>query len=62
MRSVILHSRISGSAWRTAADLYFDSPVGGIGLLEWDKFDDAVRRGYDNARRVLENFDPGPWQ
>jgi NTE family protein len=62
MRSVILHSRISGSAWRTAADLYFDSPVGGIGLLEWDKFDDAVRRGYDNARRVLENFNPAPWQ
>jgi NTE family protein len=62
MRSVILHSRISGRAWRTAADLYFDSPVGGIGLLEWDKFDDAVRRGYDNARRVLEGFDPAPWQ
>jgi len=62
MRSVILHSRISGRAWRTAADLYFDSPVGGIGLLEWDKFDDAVKRGYDNARRVLENFDPAPWQ
>ncbi len=62
MRSVILHSRISGRAWRTDADLYFDSPVGGIGLLEWDKFDEAVRRGYDNARRVLENFDPAPWQ
>ncbi len=62
MRSVILHSRISGRAWRTEADLYFDSPVGGIGLLEWDKFDEAVQRGYDNACRVLENFDPAPWQ
>jgi NTE family protein len=62
MRSVILHSRISGRAWRTAADLYFDSPVGGIGLLEWGRFDEAVQRGYDNARRVLENFDPAPWQ
>ncbi len=62
MRSVILHSRISGRAWRTAADLYFDSPVGDISLLEWDQFDLAVQRGYDNARRVLENIDPAPWQ
>jgi len=62
MRSVILHSRISGRTWRTEADLYFDSPVAGIGLLEWGKFDEAVRRGYDNARRVLETFDPAPWQ
>lgn len=62
MRSVILHSRISGRTWRTAADLYFDSPVGGIGLLEWDKFDEGVQIGYENACRVLENFDPAPWQ
>ncbi len=62
MRSVILHSRISGRAWRTAADLYFESPVGDIGLLEWNRFDLAVSRGYDNAKKLLENVDPAPWQ
>lgn len=62
MRSVILHSRISGRAWRTAADLYFESPVGDISLLEWDRFDLAISRGYDNAKKLLENVDPAAWQ
>ena len=62
MRSLILHSRISGRAWRSAADLYIESPVAGIGLLDWNSFDLAVQRGYDNARRVLEDVDPAPWQ
>lgn len=62
MRSVILHSQISGAAWRSAADLYIESPVADISLLEWNRFDLAVQRGYDNARRVLEDVDPAPWQ
>ena len=62
MRSVILHSRISGRAWRQAADLYIESPVNDISLLDWDRFDLAVQRGYDEARRQLENVDPAPWQ
>lgn len=62
MRSVILHSTISGNIWRTSADLYFDSPVGDIGLLDWGRFDLAVQRGYENAKRALENVDPAPWQ
>lgn len=62
MRSVILHSRISGRAWRRAADLYIESPVGDIGLLEWDCFEKAIQRGYEQARRDLENVDPAPWQ
>ncbi|MBJ7327326.1 MAG: patatin-like phospholipase family protein [Chthoniobacterales bacterium] len=62
MRSVILHSRISGRAWKTAADLYFESPVADISLLDWESFDLAVKRGYDNARKVLENVDPADWQ
>jgi len=62
MRSVILHSRISGRAWKTAADLYFESPVSDISLLEWDQFDLAVKRGYDNAKKVLEGVDPSGWQ
>lgn len=62
MRSVILHSRISGRAWKTAADLYFESPVSDISLLEWERFDLAVKRGYDNAKKVLEGVDPAGWQ
>jgi NTE family protein len=62
MRSVVLHSRITGRAWRTAADLYLESPVSDISLLEWDKFDLAVSRGYENAKRALENVDPSAWQ
>lgn len=62
MRSVILHSRISGKAWKSAADIYFESPVSDISLLEWDQIDLAVKRGYDNARRVLEGIDPSGWQ
>lgn len=62
MRSVILHSRISGRAWRTAADLYIESPVNDISLLEWSGFDLAVRRGYENAKKLLEKVDPAAWQ
>ncbi len=62
MRSVILHSRISGRFWRSAADLYVEAPVSDIGLLAWDNFDLAIRRGYDEARRRLENVDPAAWQ
>ena len=62
MRSVILHSRISGRAWKTAADLYFESPVSDISLLEWERFDLAVKRGYENAKKVLEGVDPADWQ
>lgn len=62
MRSVILHSRISGRAWKTAADIYFESPVGDISLLEWDQFDLAVKRGYENAKKVLEQVDPADWK
>ncbi len=62
MRSVILHSRISGRYWRSAADLYVEAPVSDIGLLEWDQFELAIKRGYDEARRQLENIDPAPWQ
>ena len=62
MRSVILHSRISGRAWKTAADLYFESPVSDISLLEWERFDLAVKRGYDNAKKVLEGVDPSDWR
>lgn len=62
MRSVVLQSRISGRAWKTAADLYFESPVSDISLLEWDQFDLAVKRGYENAKRVLEGVDPAGWQ
>jgi len=62
MRSVVLQSRISGRAWRTAADLYLESPVSDISLLEWERFNLAVKRGYDNAKRVLEKVDPADWQ
>ncbi len=62
MRSVILRSDISSRTWRTEADLYFDSLVGNITLLEWHHFDLAVQRGYENAKRVLENVDPADWQ
>jgi NTE family protein len=62
MRSVILHSRISGRYWRNAADLYIEAPVSDIGLLEWDRFDLAIQRGYDEARRQLEKVDPAVWQ
>jgi len=62
MRSVILHSRISGRYWRSAADLYVEAPVSDIGLLEWDRFDLAIQRGYDEARRQLEHIDPAGWQ
>lgn len=62
MRSVILHSRISGRAWKSAADLYFESPVSDISLLEWERFNLAVRRGYDNAKKLLEKVNPADWQ
>lgn len=62
IRSVILHSRISGRAWKSAADLYFASPVSDISLLDWDRFDLAVQRGYEHAAKALQDVDPTRWQ
>lgn len=53
MRSVILHSHISRNAWKTDADLYIQSPVSDIGMLEWEKF--------DQARRAMEDIDLETW-
>lgn len=62
MRSATLHSRISGRIWKSAADLYFESPVSDISLLEWGRIDLAIKRGYDNAVKMLQDVNPADWQ
>ncbi len=62
MRAATLHSRISGSIWKSSADLYFESPVSDISLLEWDRIDLAIKRGHDNAAKILQDVNPADWQ
>lgn len=62
MRAATLHSRISGSIWKSSADLYFESPVSDISLLEWNRIDLAIKRGHDNALKILQDVNPADWQ
>jgi predicted acylesterase/phospholipase RssA len=43
-------------------DLLFNPPTGGVGMLEWGKFDTIEQVGYEHAREVLLNSYPKPTQ
>ncbi len=39
---------------RAQIDLYFNPPLGKVGMLQWDAFDRAVQQGYEHACQVLD--------
>ncbi|MDB5559308.1 MAG: Patatin [Enterovirga sp.] len=44
---------------RAKADICFRPALTGVRLLDWNKFDDVVRSGYETARADLAVLDPG---
>lgn len=43
---------------RRLVDLYFNPPLYKVGLLQWSRFDQIVRQGYQHAIEVLGRTDP----
>lgn len=43
---------------RGEADLLLRPRISGVGMLQWRRFDHAVRQGYDHTRSVLDAMDP----
>jgi len=45
-----------------AADLWISPPVSEYGVLEYDKFDEIVQKGYDHAVPLVDEFiRENPW-
>ncbi len=43
---------------RAKADVCFRPRLDGVGLLDWNKFDEAVRGGYETTREDIALLDP----
>jgi lysophospholipid hydrolase len=44
------------------ADLWLAPPVSNYGVLEYDKFDEIVQKGYDHAVPLIDKFiEENPW-
>lgn len=53
MNVSILYSTSRRTQSEQLTDLYFNPPLKRIGLLDWRRFDQAVRQGYDHGKDVL---------
>jgi NTE family protein len=49
----ILYSTSRQQQLRQLTDLYFSPPLQRVGLLQWSRFDQIVKQGYDHATEVL---------
>jgi NTE family protein len=54
----ILYSLSRQDEARRQTDVYFCPPLYRVGLLQWSRFDQIVRQGYDHAAEVLGKLDP----
>ncbi len=59
MNVTALHGTARQRAAVQEADLVVRPPMPRIGMLQWRRYADAVRQGYDEASRVLDAA--GPW-
>jgi NTE family protein len=57
MNVTILYSVSRRVQARAAADLVFNPPLYKVGMLEWSRFDDIARQGYEHARQELERLE-----
>ena len=56
----ILYSTSRQREAQRLADLYFNPPLYKVGLLQWSRFDEIVRQGYEYAVQVIGVL-PQPW-
>jgi len=54
VNSTVLYSMSRRQQARDRTDLYFNPPLDRVGMLEWRRFDEVLRQGYDHARQILE--------
>lgn len=66
MNVTVLYSTSRQRQVRKDIDLYFNPPLQRIGMLQWSRFDELVKLGYEHAIEVLETeamaarFAPAP--
>lgn len=53
INSTILYSLSRQKQARALTDLYFNPPLQRVGMLDWKRFDQVVRQGYEHALQVL---------
>lgn len=53
MNATVLYSLSRREQGRAQTDLYFNPPLERVGMLDWRRFDQVVRHGYEHAREVL---------
>lgn len=53
INSTILYSLSRQRQARALTDLYFNPPLDRVGMLDWKRFDQVVRQGYEHALQVL---------
>ena len=53
----ILYSMSRQDEARRQTDVYFCPPLYKVGLLQWSRFDQIVRQGYEHALEVLAKLD-----
>jgi NTE family protein len=54
INSTVLYSMSRQQQARAATDLYFNPQIERVGMLDWKRFDQAFRQGYEHAVQVLE--------
>jgi NTE family protein len=52
----ILYSTSRQREAQRMVDLYFDPPLYRVGLLQWSRFDQIVRQGYEHAAKVMDEL------
>jgi NTE family protein len=62
MTVMVLYSISRSRRSRGLTDLYFNPPLDRVGLLQWQRFDRIVQRGYEHGISVLaQRFPHGRW-
>jgi NTE family protein len=52
----ILYSTSRQREAQRLVDLYFDPPLYRVGLLQWSRFDQIVRQGYEHAAKLMDEL------
>jgi len=60
INSTILYSLSRQKQARALTDLYFNPPLSRVGMLDWKRFDQVLRQGYEHALQVLGERVPAP--
>ncbi len=60
INATILYSLSRQKQGRALTDLYFNPPLHRVGMLDWKRFDQVVRQGYEHALQVLGERLPAP--